>query len=103
MRCPYQLTDYFGLIVSSIAETLLLHGRHLLLDAGQVAQNENVLPTLGSRTDIGGAVLILPPEPSEELEHLRRDGFPFVVVDPRTPRPATSRPCPPRTSAAPAP
>ncbi|BCJ76475.1 transcriptional regulator [Catellatospora sp. IY07-71] len=87
VRCPYQLTDYFGLIVSSIAETLLLHGRHLLLDAGQVAQNENVLPTLGARTDIGGAVLILPPEPSEELEHLRHDGFPFVVVDPRTPPP----------------
>src|SRR5262245_64944656 len=30
LRCPYQLTDYFGLIVSSIAETLQLHGRRLI-------------------------------------------------------------------------
>ncbi|MEV4414672.1 LacI family DNA-binding transcriptional regulator [Catellatospora sp. NPDC049609] len=87
VRCPYQLTDYFGLIVSSIAETLLLHGRNLLLDAGQTAQNEDVLPTLAARTDLGGAILILPPEPSEQLEQLRRDGLPFVVVDPRTPPP----------------
>ena len=27
LRCPYLLTDYFGLIVSSVAETLALHGR----------------------------------------------------------------------------
>ena len=27
LRCPYVLTDYFGLIVSSIAETLALHDR----------------------------------------------------------------------------
>src|SRR5947208_17105838 len=38
LRCPYLLTDYFGLIVSSVAETLELHGRQLLLDAGEAAQ-----------------------------------------------------------------
>ena len=87
VRCPYQLTDYFGLIVSSIAETLQLHGRHLILDAGQIAQNETVLPTLAGRPGIGGAILILPPEPGQQLEDLRTRGFPFVVVDPRTPPP----------------
>jgi LacI family transcriptional regulator len=87
VRCPYQLTDYFGLIVSSIAETLQLHGRHAILDAGQLAQNETVLPTLPARAAIGGAILILPPEPSDQLVKLRDSGLPFVVVDPRTPPP----------------
>src|SRR5438874_13019044 len=38
VRCPYLLTDYFGLIVSSIAETLDLHGVPMLLNAGEAAQ-----------------------------------------------------------------
>jgi LacI family transcriptional regulator len=84
VRCPYQLTDYFGLIVSSIAETLQRHGRHAVLDAGQLAQSEEVLPGLAERPGIGGAILILPPEPSEQLQRLNATGFPFVVVDPRT-------------------
>ena len=84
LRCPYLLTDYFGLIVSSIAETLELHGRTLILNAGQGAEHENVLPTLPDRPGIGGAITILPPEPSEELVALRARGFPFVVIDPRT-------------------
>ena len=46
LRCPYLLTDYFGLIVSSIAETLELHGRPLLLNAGEAAQQAEVLPAL---------------------------------------------------------
>jgi LacI family transcriptional regulator len=85
VRCPYQLTDYFGLIVSSIAETLQMHGRHAILDAGRSAQTEDVLPTLAGLSGVGGAILVLPPEPSEELEALRKAEFPFVVVDPRTP------------------
>ena len=32
------LTDYFGLIVSSIAETIELHGRQMILNAGEAAQ-----------------------------------------------------------------
>lgn len=87
LRCPYLLTDYFGLIVSSVAETLELHGRQLLLDAGEAAQTMPVLPTLATRTDISGAILVLPPEPSEDLLALRARGFPFVVIDPRTPMP----------------
>ncbi|HEY1485919.1 MAG TPA: LacI family DNA-binding transcriptional regulator [Micromonosporaceae bacterium] len=87
LRCPYLLTDYFGLIVSSIAETVELHGRQLILNAGEAAQSTAILPTLAGRSDIGGAILALPPEPSEELVALRSSGFPFVVVDPRTPMP----------------
>jgi LacI family transcriptional regulator len=87
LRCPYLLTDYFGLIVSSIAETLELHGRQLLLNAGEAAQQAAILPSLASRPGISGAIMVLPPEPSEQLVTLRRRGFPFVVVDPRTPMP----------------
>ena len=87
LRCPYLLTDYFGLIVSSIAETLELHGRTLILDAGEASQQATVLPTLAARPGVGGAIVILPPEPSEQLVALRAQGFPFVVVDPRTPPP----------------
>ena len=87
LRCPYLLTDYFGLIVSSIAETLELHDRPVLLNAGEAAQQAAVLPALPSRPGIGGAILVLPPEPSEQLVDLRARGFPFVVVDPRAPMP----------------
>ncbi|MEY9967122.1 LacI family transcriptional regulator [Streptacidiphilus sp. MAP12-16] len=84
VRCPYVLTDYFGLIVSSIAETLDLHRRRLVLNAGEAAQQISVLQALPHDAGIAGAILILPPEPSEELESLHAQGFPFVVVDPRT-------------------
>ncbi|MFC6089024.1 LacI family DNA-binding transcriptional regulator [Saccharothrix lopnurensis] len=84
VRCPYLLTDYFGLIVSSVAETLALHGHQVVLDAGTSAQRARVLPDLAGRADVGGAVLILPPEPADELVRLRDRRFPFVVVDPRT-------------------
>lgn len=87
LRCPYLLTDYFGLIVSSIAETLTLHGRQLILDAGEAAQRHTVLPGLVGRPGISGAILVLPPEPGEDLVALRVRRLPFVVVDPRTPLP----------------
>lgn len=82
LRCPYVLTDYFGLIVSSIAETLSLHGRRVILDAGEAAQRIPVLGSLHRDPAIAGAILILPPESSEELAALHTRGFPFVVVDP---------------------
>jgi LacI family transcriptional regulator len=87
VRCPYVLTDYFGIIVSSIAETLLLHGRALVLSAGEAAQQAPVLPRLPGRSALAGAVLILPPEPAGDIEALRARRFPFVIVDPRLPPP----------------
>ncbi|MEY9893173.1 LacI family transcriptional regulator [Catenulispora sp. MAP5-51] len=83
LRCPYTLTDYFGLIVSSIAESLEPHQRTLILDAGENSQAASVLPTLAGRGGVAGAIMILPPEPDEQLVALRAQGFPFVVVDPR--------------------
>ncbi|NKE63368.1 LacI family transcriptional regulator, partial [Lentzea sp. PSKA42] len=87
VRCPYVLTDYFGLIVSSIAETLKLHGLRLLLDAGESGQHTDALRGLPGDGDVDAAILILPPEEGDELVELSQAGFPFVVVDPRTPPP----------------
>ena len=85
VHCPYVLTDYFGLIVSSVAETLDLHGRRLLLGAGQASRPLIPLASLPDDPSVAGAVLILPPEPSAELEGLRARGLPFVVIDPMAP------------------
>ncbi|MET1071624.1 MAG: LacI family DNA-binding transcriptional regulator [Umezawaea sp.] len=87
VRCPYLLTDYFGLIVSSIAETLRLHGMRMTLDAGEASQRDDALTTLPDQPGTGSAILILPPEDADQLITLSRTGFPFVVVDPRTPPP----------------
>ncbi|HEY0497834.1 MAG TPA: substrate-binding domain-containing protein [Kutzneria sp.] len=84
VHCPYVLSDYFGLIVSSVAETLDLHGRRLLLNAGEAAQRKSVLSGLPLMSGVAGAIMLLPPEPSEQLLTLRGSGFPFVVIDPRT-------------------
>lgn len=84
LRCPYTLTDYFGLIVSSIAESLEPHRRTLILDAGEISQAADVLPTLAGRAGVAGAIMILPPEDDDQLVALRAQGFPFVVVDPRS-------------------
>jgi len=84
VRCPYVLSDYFGLIVTSIAETLELHGRRLILNAGEASQHSSVLPGLAARTGLAGAIMLLPPEPGADLVTLKATGFPFVVVDPRT-------------------
>ncbi|WP_405063094.1 LacI family transcriptional regulator [Kribbella sp. NBC_01505] len=84
VRCPYLLTDYFGLIVSSIAETLDRHGRQVVLNAGEATAHDPVLSRLPSQRGLGGAILILPPESSDDLVRLSSRRFPFVVVDPRT-------------------
>jgi LacI family transcriptional regulator len=83
LRCPYLLTDYFGLIVSSVAETLDLHDRPVILNAGEAAQQQQVLPALATRPGVAGAIIVLPPEPGAELVAMQAAGFPFVVVDPR--------------------
>jgi len=84
VRCPYLLTDYFGHIVTSIAETLALHGQGMLLDAGDAVVKSTAVRELPHRRDAYGAVLILPPEPRADLEALAARRYPFVLVDPRT-------------------
>ncbi|MFE9427374.1 LacI family DNA-binding transcriptional regulator [Kitasatospora sp. NPDC006697] len=87
VRCPYLLTDYFGTLVSAVAEALDRHGRRLILNAGDAAKEARVLAGLPERRDIDGALLVLPVEEAAELAELRSRDFPFVVVDPRTPLP----------------
>jgi LacI family transcriptional regulator len=84
IRCPYLLDDYFGRIVSSIVETVELHGMTAILNAGTAARHSDALSNLPGRAGVDGGILILPPEPGEDLIRLRDRGFPFVVVDPRT-------------------
>lgn len=84
VRCPYLLTDYFGHIVTSVAETLARHGRGLLLDAGTAVVGSTVVRDLPRRRDAYGAVLVLPPEPHADLAALAERCYPFVLVDPRT-------------------
>jgi|SRR5579859_2541909 len=88
VRCPYLLTDYFGVIVTAVAEALVAHDQTMLLDAGKAVIMSAVARALPHRADIYGAVLILPPEPRADLEALAARGYPFVVVDPRTDVPA---------------
>src|ERR1700760_4977620 len=84
VRCPYLLTDYFGHIVTSIAETLARHGQNMLLDAGDAVVGSTAVRELPRSHDTYGAVLILPPEPRADLESLAARDYPLVVVDPRT-------------------
>jgi LacI family transcriptional regulator len=87
IRCPYLLDEYFGPMVSSVVETVELHGMTAILNAGKAARGTAALATLPGRPGVGGGVLILPPESGPELERLRDRGFAFVVLDPRTPPP----------------
>jgi LacI family transcriptional regulator len=84
VRCPYMLDDYFGVILSAIERSLRQRGKVLLLSAEALAGDEPSLPELLWPEVTDGAVLILPPEPGPVLADLRRGGYPFVVVDPRT-------------------
>jgi LacI family transcriptional regulator len=84
VRCPYLLDDYFGPMVSSIVETIELHGLTAVINAGTAARRPGALSGLPRTAGLAGGVLILPPEEPEELARLRDQRFPFVVLDPRT-------------------
>lgn len=84
VRCPYLLDDYFGIILSSVAWSLRQRDKGVLLSAEAKDGNEPSLSELLGSDTTDGAVLILPPEPSQKLTDLRAQGFPFVVIDPRT-------------------
>ncbi|GAA1982777.1 LacI family DNA-binding transcriptional regulator [Catenulispora subtropica] len=87
VRCPYRLSDYFGGLVTAVAETLALSGRQVLLDVGDSRLPAPVLRELPAERTVAGAVLILPPEPVEDLAFLQQRRFPVVIVDPRKPVP----------------
>ena len=87
VRCPYKLSDYFGLLVTAVAEALHAAGRQVLLDVGDSRADVPVLRELPTARATSGAILILPPEPAEDLAFLQSRRHPLVVVDPRTPVP----------------
>jgi LacI family transcriptional regulator len=87
VRCPYKLSDYFGALVTAVAEALAATGRPVLLDVGDSRVDVPVLRELPAARTTSGAVLILPPEPAEDLRFLQTRRYPVVVVDPRTPVP----------------
>jgi LacI family transcriptional regulator len=88
VRCPYVLTDYFGLVLSAVARSLRQHGKRLVLSVEAEEGDEPNISELLLPETTEGAILILPPEPREQLTALREQGYPFVVLDPRTPLPA---------------
>ncbi|WP_342747230.1 putative protein N(5)-glutamine methyltransferase [Luteimicrobium subarcticum] len=87
VRCPYVLDDYFGRVVTAVAEALTAAGRRVVLDTGESARDRGPTETLAD-DGYAGAVLVLPPEPVRALEDLRARRVPFVVVDPRDALPA---------------
>jgi LacI family transcriptional regulator len=87
VRCPYKLSDYFGTLVTAVAEALTAAGRQALLDVGDSRVDAPVVRALPASRTTSGAILILPPEPPEDLAFLQSRRYPLVVVDPRTPVP----------------
>ena len=82
---PMVHPGYFAEILSGTAEALYEHDRRAVLcpTRHSHAREMSLLDRLaGGETD--GAILVLPEESSEELEALASQGFPFVIVDPRT-------------------
>jgi LacI family transcriptional regulator, galactose operon repressor len=88
VRCPYALTDYFGIILAAIARSLHRHGKRPVLSVEAAEGDEPSLARLLSPEDTEGTILVLPPEPPAALAELRATGRPFVVIDPRTAPPA---------------
>jgi LacI family transcriptional regulator len=88
VRCPYVLTDYFGVIVSAVARSLRQHGKHVLFSDEYDDETEPSLPDLLLADMTEGAILVLPPEPPALFGVLRARNYPLVVIDPKAWLPA---------------
>lgn len=76
---------YFSSILSGAAEALYQQDMRLILSPTEHLYDREV--TLLERLTHGatdGALIVLPEEEGPDLEHLLGEGYPFVVVDPRT-------------------
>ena len=83
---PHIHASYFATLASSVAEALYEHDMRAILcpTLHQHDREVGLLERLmGGTTD--GAVLMLPSESNEELHALEESGYPFVVLDPKTP------------------
>jgi LacI family transcriptional regulator len=88
LTLPRVADAYFGPILSGAAEALYERDMRIVLaptlhdHAREVSLLERLM-----RGTTDGAILMLPEESADELRMLQRQGFPFVVVDPREPPP----------------
>jgi LacI family transcriptional regulator len=84
LTLPRVADAYFGPMLSGAAEALYERDMRIVLaptlhdHAREVSLLERLM-----RGTTDGAILMLPEESADELRMLQRQGFPFVVVDPR--------------------
>lgn len=81
---PLVYPAYFSAILSGAAEALYQHDMRVVLSPTDHLYDREV--SLLERLTHGatdGALIVLPEEPSRDLEHLLDQGYRFVVVDPR--------------------
>ncbi len=93
LTLPLVNDAYFGPILGGAAEALYEEDMRIVLcPTAQDHDREVGLLERLMRGTTDGAILMLPEESGEELLLLQRQGFPFVVVDPRE-RPPEGIPC----------
>jgi LacI family transcriptional regulator len=88
LTLPLVADAYFGPILSGAAEALYERDMRIVL-APTLHEHDREVSLLERlmRGTTDGAILMLPEESVAELLMLQRQGFPFVVVDPREPPP----------------
>jgi LacI family transcriptional regulator len=84
LTLPLVADAYFGPILSGAAEALYERDLRIVL-APTLHEHDREVSLIDRlmRGTTDGAILMLPQESPEELLMLQRQGFPFVVVDPR--------------------
>jgi LacI family transcriptional regulator len=88
LTLPLVADAYFGPILSGAAEALYERDMRIVLAATMHEHDREVsLVERLMRGTTDGAILMLPEESEAELLALQKQGFPFVVVDPREPPP----------------
>ena len=81
---PVVQYEYYGLILGGISEAIYEQGLRLALCATRyehVRERTLVERLVHDATD--GGLLVMPTESPDELLSLHRQGYPFVVIDPR--------------------
>ena len=88
LTLPLVADAYFGPMLSGAAEALYESDMRIVL-APTLHEHDREVSLLERlmRGTTDGAILMLPEESADELLTLQRQGFPFVVVDPREPPP----------------
>jgi len=86
LTVPYMVDNYFAQILAGATDAIYERDARLVVCPTRYEHDREVSlleRLMHGTTD--GALLILPSETSDELTALRRQGYPFVVVDPAVP------------------